>query len=515
MDQSIANAIANPAAIKLDDPLERYGNFLKVQHLNDEIRAARRVEDRSNRLGAALKKGGGKRAETRNALIDDGLGDLVPDFDESQAKIDKLGAETKHAEMQATETRGKAIAQRLDMLRDNMLRGVPKNKSGLPMMQKFYDALAADDVVGPYFTGQLKWDPNYSKKTAADAAAKGDAAFASYVFGEGMSLKNQRDQQIKILEEQGRNARNAADIHSREGIASAGRASQQSIAAAGNQSREGIAARGVASHEALAKLGFDFKRWQNDERYATDMMTRGRVASQILKKEFPWINVGTIGKRSLEEQQKLWDGAGHDPRYAAKPGTSLHGMGAAIDFGHGLNISKEQIAKLKNRATELGIELYDESGSPNGAHQHGTIVSPPDLPTLRRMLNGNDQLVVDPTNHLVPRVAGQAVRGAAVKPPNFQNQAIAEFDRLYKDVGLFIGNRMATDVEKKKKIAQIREELNTQWEVENGLRAPGPDVQGDDSWTAEDLSKAVDWLQQERLRSSQINRNNARSNGKI
>lgn len=187
---------------------------------------------------------------------------------------------------------------------------------------------------------------------------------------------------------------------------------------AGEEGKDRRQTAGFANREKLAQMGFDFKRWQTDAKYADDMMKRGQVAAMILKKEFPWINVGHVGRRSLAEQTALWEGSGRNPKFAAPPGTSLHGVGASIDFGHAKVINPEELARFQARAEQLGLVPYDESASPNGAHQHTTILNPPDLATLRGLLKGAGaakppKLVTDISGKRVKDVEGVQVRPEA------------------------------------------------------------------------------------------------------
>jgi hypothetical protein len=62
----------------------------------------------------------------------------------------------------------------------------------------------------------------------------------------------------------------------------------------------------------------------------------------------------TEGYRPLGGQQYWWDHYNHDERYAAKPGTSNHGAGLAVDFTQG-QLTSARLSWLRKHSTDFGF----------------------------------------------------------------------------------------------------------------------------------------------------------------
>lgn len=522
-----------PATFKFGNPLEDTNNALNtvllMEKMTDNRAKRRRTEGRNSLMktpGVMNDDGSINRGKVKLAARDNDLSDLIPEYEEQWAKDDlnvanarKHEAEVGQVQANISKTQADDAAKRLE--------NIGKMLSLAQTPQQVVDFITKDPVIGASLA-----DRNMGPEQLNAAFSKMDPAQFQQVKNQMMmGAKDAYDAEMQKVLEKGRNDRNAADNWvsvannmRTTGVSASNNVRTNNTSAANNvrttnvsaannaaniASREGMQAKNIASRVELKQMGFNEERWKNDVKYADEMMTRGGLVSQILKKEFPWINVGTIGRRSMAEQQTLWERSGRDPFMAAKPGTSLHGLGAAIDYSHGMNISPEQIAKFHRRAAELGIQMYDETASKNGAHQHGTIVNPPDITTLRQMMKGNQSKLITNKNNLrvVDEPGVEVAKPGARRAPDFAARAIQSFERLHKDSG-FLG----TSADKAVQVERLKQWHKQNWEFDNGLSTtqPGPmpvdgGLIGDIS--AEDLARAYDFIQNERKRNSEIGKN--------
>jgi hypothetical protein len=63
------------------------------------------------------------------------------------------------------------------------------------------------------------------------------------------------------------------------------------------------------------------------------------------------------GYRNLDGQEYWWDYYGHNPDYAAEPGTSNHGWGAAVDFVQA-DMTSANLAWLRSTCASYGFAVY-------------------------------------------------------------------------------------------------------------------------------------------------------------
>ena len=93
-------------------------------------------------------------------------------------------------------------------------------------------------------------------------------------------------------------------------------------------------------------------------------MRQGKYIGQGISKQFDamvaaakkdGVDLGIeSGMRTRAEQQKLWDRYGHNTARVARPGTSNHEKGNAIDFKN----TPGALAWLKQHAPSFGLHNY-------------------------------------------------------------------------------------------------------------------------------------------------------------
>lgn len=196
----------------------------------------------------------------------------------------------------------------------------------------------------------------------------------------------------------------------------------------GIESREGIAARSEAGKNQRQAKGYDYQRALKDIPYRRERQQAGQAAANQLVKEFPELSITAQGERDYATAKRLWDGSGHNPKYASPPdevnhvATGDHGVGMAIDMGIPRMLSPERERQIEQRARQLGLAPYWERNSPNGPNVHMTITE--GVAPLSRAGRETNQTVMNyspdgKTATVVPKTPGTVVntRPAAAKAP--------------------------------------------------------------------------------------------------
>lgn len=186
----------------------------------------------------------------------------------------------------------------------------------------------------------------------------------------------------------------------------------------GLDSRESIAARNEAGRNTRQATSYDHQRAIKDLTYRRERQQAGLSAAQQLVKEFPELTITATGERDYATAKRLWDGSGHNPKYASQPdevnhiATGDHGVGMAIDMGIPKMMSGAREKEIEQRARQLGLAPYWERSSPNGANVHMTItdgvvpVSRAGRQTSQTVLNYNQD---GKTATVVPKTPGTVV----------------------------------------------------------------------------------------------------------
>ena len=205
--------LANPATIKMADPMEQYGNFLKNSYLQDQIAEAKQKRDDDTADNELYKRNYDPvKGLDKNAFLADaaksGRGKNIPKYQEAWLKQDKLKAETDA--QGATAMKNKAQAglfgsQELEHTIKNLntaLSGidVADPAKGLPQYLAHIDQFAENPVVTKMYTdmGMTKdqWK-NQARAEAYQAAASGQ--FPQLVLAHQDGLKTSMKQDISHM----------------------------------------------------------------------------------------------------------------------------------------------------------------------------------------------------------------------------------------------------------------------------------------------------------------------------
>lgn len=153
--------IANPATIKLDDPLEGYTNYLRAAQYQNEANKARREENVRNALSEAYRlntddKGVTNFGGVRAHLAKNGLGEAITTSLEDEGKRAKIAAETDKYRADADSSRAEATKRGVEAFKaafDNsksLLDGInPDPKIGAAQYAEYINGQFNDPVIGP------------------------------------------------------------------------------------------------------------------------------------------------------------------------------------------------------------------------------------------------------------------------------------------------------------------------------------------------------------------------------
>lgn len=119
--------IANPATLKIADPLEQYTNYLRAGYLQDQIAEAKAARDEKNALRSAwsdpslVGKSGDEYYEgVEKSLLTNKRGDLIPGVRKTRAEIDKIKAEGAEKFANADKSKLETYAKRFGISRDQL-----------------------------------------------------------------------------------------------------------------------------------------------------------------------------------------------------------------------------------------------------------------------------------------------------------------------------------------------------------------------------------------------------------
>lgn len=140
--------IANPASIKINDPMEQYGSFLKNAMMMDEIQKLKDSRDDDNATNNAMRvyaqpglDEAGKRSAAINSLATNKRGKLIPAMQLQFANADKAASEsgkfTADADKANVEAVGKVYEQAHSLMAgmsSDPVKGYGQYLDGLKMM---------------------------------------------------------------------------------------------------------------------------------------------------------------------------------------------------------------------------------------------------------------------------------------------------------------------------------------------------------------------------------------------
>lgn len=190
--------IANPATLKLDNPMEQYGLFLKNAMMADEMGVAQQKRQKTAAYNAMMPEVTNNKGEidwgkARYLAAQRGLGDLVTDLETEQLKGSKTRAEVGHLDAQSTQQKAAAAKAEMDAVAEAVknhfgnLSMIPYNPQNPAASADAFDAWleqgVADPIIGKFKLMQAGNDPAKLADTIAREKAIGRAHAESGTFG--------------------------------------------------------------------------------------------------------------------------------------------------------------------------------------------------------------------------------------------------------------------------------------------------------------------------------------------
>lgn len=253
-----------------------------------------------------------------------------------------------------------------DMIKLNLAQAESDLKGAVALREKLAATLALADANAAANAGQ-------GTGFAAGAFTGGQASRAQAALNENNSQISTLQQTIRNLriQDAGRDAKAAADPIQRINDKFDDMAAAARRAAAGNEALSKSLKGTLTGYERQRKSALDAERDAQREGRGGGLSSDAPTYTQLralIRREIPGARV-TSTKRSFAEQKLLYERylAGTGP-LAAKPGTSAHEFGRAIDIAKGPGVTLESVrAALKRRGVNPS-ELLDE-----GRHIHVAV----------------------------------------------------------------------------------------------------------------------------------------------
>lgn len=541
--------------IQIDDPNESMGRMLQNAMLMDKLGAGRREREqnalRSRAFAENTQNGVVNDAGVIDFLAKNNGGSAINDHRESVGRQAHLAGQTEHEKMLSEKVRHDATGSFLKNSRE-MLSGVSDDIKVGPMQKLKMFELLHDDLTT--LTGSEERAAQVLGQRVAQlkqAVAGGDASWKQYLANERMgvdkaseqynTMVNQGPQQVMVQSSRhgvhpptpvatfknGVDPRTQyvqAQTNARTAITEGGKDTrltrtfgQQDVSREDTQgfqagmqgarfgqqdktNRNAILARKEAAAEAArvatAKVEHDIKVKADQKRIADTSIAASIIATK-LRTRFPEFNIGGV------------HGAEGDAGWIA--------VNAMPPVRGGPN--KQEWALFKR---ELEKEGYHFIQGAEGRRSYAVPAGRLDLKTTRDSIKPSatkpPKLVVDPNNRLVEAKVGQEVRGAnqstkTPKRPDFDKRA-REAVKMRMSSGMFrprtAGDLEMATVEAYNDAVAKHNQMtgdNVPFSVPTERTGPGYTT----SWgnLSSDAIKWNEWVQKERLRQSQIRKNNA------
>lgn len=207
------------APVQFANPVEQYQNLLKAQYLSSEIEKARRVEDEAQGTADAYKNAlavskntdgtldrNKFRAAAKEHLILNNRGQLVSAFDENNAKVDKIEAETQGVKA----TQAKTEMDNLKVTLENMAQQYKSVSLTDPVLaqQQLYaleKGFAVDPALAKFNASHNITPEMYLERRVAEMQphSQDPEAMRQYVLRQMMGAKDAQDaleQKIQVVD---------------------------------------------------------------------------------------------------------------------------------------------------------------------------------------------------------------------------------------------------------------------------------------------------------------------------
>lgn len=208
------------APIQFANPVEQYQNLLKAQYLSSEIDKANRIEDEAKGTADAYKNAlavsknpdgtldrSKFRAAAKQHLILNNRGQLVPAFDENNAKVDKIEAETEGVKATEEKTKMESLQKTLEAMAEQYDKNVSKTDPHLGQQQAYaLEKGFASDPALAWFNARHNITPEqYFERRMAEQqpAGQNPQAWLDHVTHQSNSAKNAADilaQKLQVVD---------------------------------------------------------------------------------------------------------------------------------------------------------------------------------------------------------------------------------------------------------------------------------------------------------------------------
>lgn len=217
--------IANPTPIKLNDPTEMYGNYLRLSQMQGDADKARRAEERGSSVNALYRKHtDASGVPNFNAMRADaaasGLGDIIPGLLDEEGKRAKISAETGNVNASARKSDADAVktgTEAFDQAYANslhLLDGIsPDPKVGIQQFINWKMGQFKDPVIGPVLASRGE-TPERAIAELKAAMKGGAGAFHQHLLTQSIGRKDATKQNITQMDLGGHKQMVATNEHS-------------------------------------------------------------------------------------------------------------------------------------------------------------------------------------------------------------------------------------------------------------------------------------------------------------
>ena len=191
--------LANPAMVKLADPMESYSNALKNVYLMNQIDEARAGREEKNALresyAKAVKPDGGVDLDLARTNIARTRGELLPTFDKTQAEIAKMKGDSEKTLSDAGLARAKELASTLDSHAKSFVGVSTDPNIGQNQYYRVIVAMANDPVLSRFRESQgVSKDQFISEELdKAHAAAQNPQTWQQLIVGRAAGAQKMVD----------------------------------------------------------------------------------------------------------------------------------------------------------------------------------------------------------------------------------------------------------------------------------------------------------------------------------
>ncbi len=205
INPQLLNAIANPAQMKIDDPLEQYGSMLKNAMMTNEMMKDRHEREDLTRLNDAAKAAYGQNgfdpeAYTREMAQRGVGGKNIPTWLKLRSGIAEDEARTRTADATTAKTKVEALLKHHEYGVKRM-SGIPTDKNGVrPLVDLWMEQATNPELTALGFDGQKALDfnlKNLNDAIRAESATPG--ALAKYITGLQMDAKDAYANQYQLV----------------------------------------------------------------------------------------------------------------------------------------------------------------------------------------------------------------------------------------------------------------------------------------------------------------------------